>query len=53
LKVKIDENLPVGCTVILRDARFEADTVFDERLVGADDSMIASRRFGMLSKPLL
>jgi predicted nuclease of predicted toxin-antitoxin system len=43
LKLKIDENLPVDCAVILRDASFEADTVFDERLVGADDSAIASR----------
>jgi len=42
LKLKIDENLPVDCAVILRDAGFEADTVFDERLVGADDSAIAS-----------
>jgi predicted nuclease of predicted toxin-antitoxin system len=44
LKLKIDENLPADCAVILRDAGFEADTVFDERLVGADDSVIASRR---------
>jgi hypothetical protein len=26
LKLKIDENLPVDCAVILRDAGFEADT---------------------------
>ena len=43
MKLKIDENLPVDCAVILRDAGFEADTVFDERLAGADDSVIASR----------
>jgi predicted nuclease of predicted toxin-antitoxin system len=43
LKFKIDENLPVDCAVIPRDAGFEADTVFDERLTGADDSVIASR----------
>ena len=43
MKLKIDENLPADCAVILRDAGLEADTVFDERLVGADDSVIASR----------
>ena len=43
MKFKIDENLPVDGVVILRDAGFEADTVFDERLVGADDSVIANR----------
>jgi hypothetical protein len=37
LKLKIDENLPVDCAVVLRNAGFEADTVFDERLAGADD----------------
>jgi len=30
LKLKIDENLPVDCAIILRDAGFEAETVFDE-----------------------
>jgi hypothetical protein len=44
LKLKIDENLPVDCAVILRDAGFEADTVFDERLVGADG--VAAQRQG-------
>ena len=43
MKLKIDENLPADCAVILRNAGLEADTVFDERLVGADDSVIASR----------
>jgi len=43
LKLKIDENLPADCAVILRNAGFEADTVFDERLVGADDLLIASQ----------
>jgi hypothetical protein len=43
LKLKIDENLPLDCAAILRAAGFEADTVFDERLVGADDSEIAAR----------
>ena len=28
MKLKIDENLPVDCAVILHGAGFEADTVF-------------------------
>jgi len=47
LKLKIDENLPVDCAVALRSAGIEADTVFDERLVGADDSVIANRSRGL------
>lgn len=43
MKLKIDENLPADCAVLLRNAGFEADTVFDERLAGADDAIIASR----------
>jgi predicted nuclease of predicted toxin-antitoxin system len=43
LRFKIDENLPADCAVILFHAGFEADTVFDEDLVGSDDSVIASR----------
>jgi predicted nuclease of predicted toxin-antitoxin system len=43
LKLKIDENLPADCAVLLRDAGYEADTVADERLAGADDTVIASR----------
>jgi hypothetical protein len=43
LKLKIDENLPADCAVLLRNAGFEADTVADERLAGADDTVIASR----------
>ncbi|HWC98306.1 MAG TPA: hypothetical protein VG456_16215 [Candidatus Sulfopaludibacter sp.] len=30
--MKIDENLPIECAVLLRNAGFEADTVFDESL---------------------
>jgi predicted nuclease of predicted toxin-antitoxin system len=41
LKLKIDENLPNGCAGILRGEGFEADTVTDERLTGAEDSAIA------------
>ena len=43
MKLKIDENLPADCAILLRDAGFEADTVADERLQGADDAVIASR----------
>ena len=43
MKLKIDENLSADRAVLLRDAGFEADTVADERLAGADDSVIASR----------
>jgi predicted nuclease of predicted toxin-antitoxin system len=43
LKLKIDENLPADCAILLRNAGFEADTVADEHLAGADDAVIASR----------
>ena len=43
MKLKIDENLPAECAVLLRKAGFEADTVVHERLMGADDIVIASR----------
>jgi predicted nuclease of predicted toxin-antitoxin system len=43
LKLKIDENLPRECAEILRDVGFEADTVADECLTGAEDSAIAVR----------
>ena len=43
MKLKIDENLPAECAVLLREAGFEADTVYDERLAGTDDAVIASR----------
>jgi predicted nuclease of predicted toxin-antitoxin system len=43
LKLKIDENLPGECAEILRDGGFEADTVADKRLTGAEDSAIAVR----------
>jgi predicted nuclease of predicted toxin-antitoxin system len=42
LKLKIDENLPSECAAILRDGGFEADTVADERLTGAEDSTRAA-----------
>jgi predicted nuclease of predicted toxin-antitoxin system len=43
LKLKIDENLPSECAVLLRTAGFEADTVVDERLAGSDDTAITNR----------
>ena len=43
MKLKIDENLPADCAVLLRNAGFEADTVADQDLPGADDAVIASR----------
>jgi predicted nuclease of predicted toxin-antitoxin system len=43
LKFKIDENLPAECAVLLRDAGFGADTVADEHLTGAKDSVIAKK----------
>ena len=43
MQFKIDENLPGECAEILHNAGFEADTVADERLTGADDSAIAVR----------
>jgi predicted nuclease of predicted toxin-antitoxin system len=43
LKLKIDENLPAECAEILSRAGFEADTVADERLAGAEDTTIAAR----------
>jgi predicted nuclease of predicted toxin-antitoxin system len=43
LKLKIDENLPCECADILRGGGFDADTVADERLSGAEDSTIADQ----------
>jgi predicted nuclease of predicted toxin-antitoxin system len=41
LKFKIDENLPTEYAPILREAGFEADTVSDEKLSGAGDSVLS------------
>lgn len=43
MKFKIDENLPAECASLLQVAGFEAATVGDERLSGADDSKILDR----------
>jgi predicted nuclease of predicted toxin-antitoxin system len=42
LNFKTDENLPAEAALTLREAGFEADTVDDEHLSGADDSLIAA-----------
>jgi predicted nuclease of predicted toxin-antitoxin system len=43
LKFKVDENLPTEYAPILREAGFEADTVSDEKLSGAGDSVLSER----------
>ena len=43
MKFKVDENLPAEYASILRGAGFEADTVFDEKLSGASDSVLSKR----------
>ena len=41
MKFKIDENLPIEAATTLRDAGFDAETIRDERLSGADDQVVA------------
>jgi predicted nuclease of predicted toxin-antitoxin system len=43
LRFKIDQNLPSEYAALLRQAGFEADTVDDEGLSGADDLVISER----------
>jgi hypothetical protein len=43
LKFKVDENLPTEYASVLRGAGFEADTVSDEKLSGASDSVLSER----------
>ncbi|HXL22689.1 MAG TPA: DUF5615 family PIN-like protein [Candidatus Dormibacteraeota bacterium] len=43
MKFKIDENLPAEFAAMLRDAGYEADTVGDQKLTGADDSALFER----------
>jgi predicted nuclease of predicted toxin-antitoxin system len=43
LKFKIDENLRAKYSSILRGVSFEADTVSDEKLSGASDSVLSDR----------
>jgi len=41
MKFKVDENLPDEVAELLRDAGHDAVTIYEERLVGADDDDIA------------
>lgn len=43
MKFKTDENLPQEAASTLREYGFDADTVWDESLAGADDQTIADR----------
>jgi len=43
LKFKIDENLPVEIAQLLRNSGYDADTINDEGLSGADDEIDAQR----------
>jgi predicted nuclease of predicted toxin-antitoxin system len=43
VKFKIDENLPIEAATTPRDASFDAETIRDERLSGADDHVVAAR----------
>jgi predicted nuclease of predicted toxin-antitoxin system len=43
LKFKVDHNLLVEYSALLRESGFEADTVDEEALGGADDATIAER----------
>ena len=43
MKFKIDENLPAEAAAVLRDAGFDAETIWDERLSGAGDEVVAAR----------
>ncbi len=42
MKFKVDENLPVEVALLLRQAGYDALTVFDQRLGGEADSTIAA-----------
>lgn len=42
MRFKIDENLPVEVATTLRERGFEAETIRDESLTGADDETIAT-----------
>jgi len=43
VKFKTDENLPIEAASTLREFGFDADTVSDENLSGAEDGVIAAR----------
>jgi predicted nuclease of predicted toxin-antitoxin system len=41
MRAKLDENLPVEAAELLHTAGWECDTVYDEGLVGANDTEVA------------
>jgi predicted nuclease of predicted toxin-antitoxin system len=43
VRIKTDENLPAEAAATLRECGLDADTVWDENLVGSDDEGIAAR----------
>ena len=43
MRIKTDENLPAEAAATLRECGLDADTVWDENLVGSDDEGIAAR----------
>jgi predicted nuclease of predicted toxin-antitoxin system len=43
MRFKIDENLPVEVAGDLRDAGYDADTVYGEGIAGTPDSMVIER----------
>ncbi|MGH9740810.1 MAG: DUF5615 family PIN-like protein [Candidatus Acidiferrum sp.] len=43
MKFKVDENLPAEHASLLREAGHEADTVADQYLSGAQDSILSER----------
>jgi predicted nuclease of predicted toxin-antitoxin system len=42
MRAKLDENLPAEAAELLRAAGWECDSVYDERLAGADDAKVAA-----------
>lgn len=43
MRGKLDENMPVEASGLLRAAGWDCDTVLDERLGGAEDPSVAAR----------
>jgi predicted nuclease of predicted toxin-antitoxin system len=43
VKFKIDENLPAEAATVFRQAGYDADTVWDEALAGADDATVVGK----------
>ena len=43
MRIKTDENLPAEAAATLRECGLDAETVWDESLVGSDDEGLAAR----------